>query len=123
MTVKFLHDASYSVALCLAALLFYMPSAMCKTSSGSIVTDPSISLRCKEILSLREKKLALRQKAQALIKRNKRLRKYAVSKRRSAINKLRENFNRLKQEEFLLNLKVKSIEENIVRSGCPGIIL
>jgi len=85
------------------------------------ITDPSLSQRCKELLKDREDKLQLKQKTKALIKRNKDARRRLGDKRPSTMSNLKHNYNKLLQEERLLLLKTQNLEENIIRSGCPGV--
>jgi len=100
-------------------------SALCWPQVGpdTLIRDPGLSRRCKELLKERQDKIKFKQKAQSLIERNKALRKFKDPNRVSAHRQLQKNFDELKKEELLIILKIEVLEEKIVRSGCPGIVL
>ena len=85
------------------------------------ITKPALSLRCKDMLLERDNKIKIQQRLNALLQRNKIL--LNKSAKSSIHNKLLSNQIRIKNEIYLNNLNVQTTEENIVRSGCPGIPL
>jgi hypothetical protein len=90
---------------------------------NDIITDPSVSERCKELIKERNDKINSKQKLKALLKRNEKLLAKTPRKKKSARSKLNLSYNDIKHEIYLLNLNIQSKEENIVRQGCPGIRL
>lgn len=89
----------------------------------SIITDPSVSRRCKILLKKRRQKIVHKQKVEALILRNTKLQKYAPKNRISVKKKLSRNQLRLKHELRLVKQKIDRLSEDAIKKGCPGIIL
>ncbi len=90
---------------------------------NTVVTDPSISRRCEELLGKRNQKVAHKQKLMELITRNRRLLKYVPKEKNSVKTKLIDNYGKLKNELRLSLIKISHLEESIVRTGCPGLAL
>jgi hypothetical protein len=88
-----------------------------------VVTDPAVSLRCKELIYERNNKVKFQQKLKTLLSRTKKLQKKIPPQKESVKMSLKMSEVELGNEIYLSNLKVQSMEENIVRSGCPGITL
>jgi hypothetical protein len=87
------------------------------------ITKPSLSLRCKEMLRERSDKVKIQQRLNALLQRNRDLIKKSPKAQMSVHNRLLSNQVKVKNELHLTNLNIETTEENIVRSGCPGISL
>lgn len=87
------------------------------------ITKPSLSLRCKELHKDRADKIKVQQKLNALLQRNQELIKKSPRARESMHLRLKANQVRIKNELHLTNLQIETMEENIVRSGCPGLAL
>jgi hypothetical protein len=90
---------------------------------NTVVTDPSISRRCEELLGKRNQKVGHKQKLMELITRNRRLLKYVPKEKNSVKTKLIDNYGKLKNELRLSLIKISHLEESIVRTGCPGLTL
>jgi predicted ArsR family transcriptional regulator len=88
-----------------------------------LLTDPNVSLRCKEMLEERSEKIQIRQKLSALIERNLALVRGLSNSREQMKKRLEANYRLLKNEHYLATLQVQSREEMIIRNGCPGINL
>lgn len=88
-----------------------------------ITTRPALSLRCKELHSERTAKIKLQQKLNALLQRNNSLIKKSPQAKETLHAKLKSNSMRIENEIYLTNLGIEQMEENIIRSGCPGIAL
>lgn len=88
-----------------------------------VVTDPVISRRCKTLLKERRKKIRIRQRLNAMILRNQKLQRSLRSSQKVAKQKLELNKTQLRNNLRLTSIRVQSMEENIVRKGCPGITL
>lgn len=99
---------------------------VCQASTDSIkdvITDPIISRRCKSLLQERSKKIRIRQRLNAMVLRNEKLQKELEPKQQVAKQKLELNKTQLKNNLRLTAIRVQSMEENIIRKGCPGIKL
>ena len=87
------------------------------------ITKPALSLRCKEVLRERDAKIKVQQRLNALLQRNQDLIKKGPKAKATFQNRLLSNQLKIKNELYLTNLNIESMEESIVRSGCPGISL
>ena len=87
------------------------------------ITKPALSLRCKEVLRERDAKIKVQQRLNALLQRNQDLIKKGPKAKATFQNRLLSNQLKIKNELDLTNLNIESMEESIVRSGCPGISL
>jgi len=94
-----------------------------KNIQEAIITDPSISRRCENLVDNRKKKVKHRQRLTYLNERNKKLQKMTPKAKISIRNKLIENRKSISKELRLTNLRIQDIEESIIRRGCPGISL
>ena len=87
------------------------------------ITKPALSLRCKELFKERSEKISIQQRLNALLQRNQSLLKKTPENRNTLLARLKSNQVRVKNELHLANLQIESMEENIIRSGCPGLSL
>ncbi len=87
------------------------------------ITKPALSLRCKEMLRERGEKIKVQQRLNALLQRNQDLIKKSPRAKKSLHNRLLSTQVKIKNELHLTNLNIETTEENVVRSGCPGISL
>ncbi len=87
------------------------------------ITKPALSLRCKELLRERSEKVKVQQRLNALLQRNENLIKKSPRAKDSLHSRLKSTEVKIKNEIYLTNLNIETMEENIVRSGCPGISL
>jgi hypothetical protein len=87
------------------------------------ITKPSLSLRCKELLNDRSEKVVVQQRLNALLQRNQDLIKKSPKARTTMHSRLLSNQVRIKNELHITALNIETMEENVVRSGCPGISL
>jgi len=86
-----------------------------------IIKDPSVSKRCKSLILERDEKIRTQQKINSLILRNKKLLKRAHSNQVTATKRLEITRTSLENNLRLTKYRIKAMEENIVRKGCPGI--
>jgi hypothetical protein len=93
------------------------------TELNDIIRDPAISRRCKALLKERSEKIIVQQKLTAMIMRNKKLQNKAKKNQEVVLNKLALLETRLNNNLRLTRMRVTSMEENLVRKGCPGITL
>lgn len=108
--------------LILLALLFSF-GVLAQDSTGDLINDPSLSLRCKELIKQRNQKIIVKQKMKSLIKRNEKLMSRTPVNKKTTMSKLRLSYQELRNEIYLINIVIRSMEEDIVRKGCPGIRL
>jgi hypothetical protein len=87
------------------------------------ITKPVLSLRCKELFKNRADKIKVQQRLHALLKRNEDLIKKSPKAKQTLQGRLKSNQVKVKNELYLATLQIESMEENIVRSGCPGLSL
>ncbi|MBF0364000.1 MAG: hypothetical protein HQK50_00425 [Oligoflexia bacterium] len=86
-----------------------------------VITSKTINNRCQALVKDRDYRLQLKQKANALKKRVQRLQKNVPPKKIYLVKKLDYIMTEINQELHLINLQIVSMEENIVRKGCPGV--
>jgi hypothetical protein len=98
-------------------------SGFAQSNIGSVITDPSISKRCEALTLKRTKKIKHKQKLAGLVERNKRLQKITPKAKVTVKEKLTENLYKLNRELRLTRIRIDHLTEDIVRKGCPGIIL
>jgi hypothetical protein len=87
------------------------------------ISTPSISRRCQEMMVERNDKVAIKQRLNSLSERNQRLLKNIPKKRVAMEKQLKATQFRIKNELYLSTMQVETMEEKIIRSGCPGISL
>lgn len=87
------------------------------------ITKPALSLRCKELFQERSDKIKVQQKLNALLQRNQEIIKKSPKARETLHARLLANQVKVKNELYLATLKIETMEETIVRSGCPGLSL
>ena len=87
------------------------------------ITKPVFSIRCKELFKERSEKIKIQQKLNSLLLRNGELIRKSPKEKEGLKARLQSNQIKIKNELYLTNLNIGTIEENIVRSGCPGLAL
>lgn len=88
-----------------------------------IIRDPVISRRCKALLRGRLDKIRVRQRLNTMLLRNEKLQGRLKASQEVVGNRLRLGQTQLKNNVRLTDIRLESMEENIVRKGCPGITL
>lgn len=88
-----------------------------------IITDPSISRRCEELMNNRKQKVAHKQRLTYLIEQAKKLKAQTPPNKVSVDKKLTQTALDLIKESKLTFYQISLIEENIIRHGCPGLSL
>ena len=107
------------LTLFLAAAAFAQDASVVK----DIITDPNLSLRCKDLMQERNDKIKIRQRLSGLLERNQNLLKKTPEMRQTMRRRLEANQITVRNELYLATLQVQTMEESIIRSGCPGINL
>ena len=107
-------------------LFGFLTTSLCyaaQSEIANVILDPVISRRCKSLLKERNKKIKIRQRLNAMILRNQKLQQSLEKRQNVAKQKLELNKTQLKNNLRLTAIRVQSMEENIIRKGCPGITL
>ena len=107
----------------LTLLTSFHASAQSADISRDVLTNPNLSLRCKDLMQERTDKIKIRQKLNDLLARNQKLLKQMPPERESTRKRLESNQISVRNELYLADLQIQSMEETIIRSGCPGIKL
>ncbi len=110
----------------LTLIIFIIMASPCNAQPVQIkdvIRDPVVSRRCKTLLKRRSEKIRVQQKLNALILRNNKAQEELKESQQVAKQKLTLNKTQLKNDLKLVKFRIKSMEENIVRQGCPGITL
>ncbi len=94
-----------------------------ETLMQDAISRPVLSLRCKELFQERADKIKIQQRLNALLQRNKDLIKKSPNAKQSLHARLKSTEVKVKNELYLTNLQIETMEETIVRSGCPGLSL
>ncbi len=87
------------------------------------ITRPALSLRCKEMTKERDAKVKVQQRLQGLLQRNRDLIKKTPRAKETLHARVEAHQIRVRNELHLTELQIQTMEENVVRSGCPGIAL
>jgi hypothetical protein len=109
--------------LLLVISLSFMSLATLAQQGGDIISDPNVSLKCKELIKERNDKINVKQRLKDLLKRTEKLISKTPRHKQTTLAKLRMSYQKLRNEIYLVNIIIQSREENIVRRGCPGIRL
>ena len=108
----------FLVLLCISA-----PALTQVAGVRDIIRDPTVSKRCKALIEARNEKIRTHQRLNALLKRTKKLNKIVKKNQVTAKHRIDITQTEVKNNIRLTKLRIKTMEENIVRKGCPGISL
>ena len=89
----------------------------------SVVTDPSLSRRCEVLLKRRKERVRHKLKLMALSRRNLNLQRNLTPEKETLRKKLKKNHYEINLEISLLKQKIKREDEEVIRTGCPGVII
>ncbi len=109
--------------LTVIVLAFSLAQAQEEALLQDAITRPTQSIRCKELFKERAEKIKMQQKLNALLQRNQDLIKKTETNKETLIAKLRSTEVKIKSEQLSTTQQISQMEENIVRSGCPGLSL
>lgn len=106
-------------------ILLYLIATTCFAQDyiKDVISDPTISLRCKRLIEERNQIVKIGQRLSGLMQRNNHMLKIVPANKKQALMKLNVNRTQLRSEIRLGQLKIRAMEENIVRKGCPGMRL
>lgn len=85
------------------------------------IRQPVLGIRCKELFRERSEKIKFQQKLNSLLQRNLEISRKTPKNKTGVTARIKANEIEIKNELHLANLQIKTMEENIVRSGCPGL--
>lgn len=105
------------IVLALTCTLFAQDEALMQDA----IVRPPMSLRCKELFKERADKIKIQQKLNALLQRNEDLIRKSPKAKQTLHGRLNSSRVKVKNELYLTNVSIETMEENIVRSGCPGL--
>jgi hypothetical protein len=108
-----------------AALFFFFTSSTVSFSkrSNQIINNQSVTKFCEELLDDRENIINKKNKILELLNRNRKLQEIVPRTKKTLLKKLFRNFNELRVELYLSRQKIQHANEDVIRKGCPGIIL
>jgi len=97
-----------------------------KPSSNStnydIYIPPTSSIVCDSLKKGLRSQINQKQKIEFLLLRNKKLLKTISKRKKTTITLLRENQTELRSRKLKNVYKIKTLEERIIRQGCPGVL-
>jgi hypothetical protein len=112
---------------CILTVMFLALSTQLPAQNEALmqdaITKPVLSLRCKELFQERADKIKIQQRLNALAQRNDDLIKKSPKAKETLHARMKATQLKIKNELYLTNLQIEAMEENIVRSGCPGLSL
>jgi hypothetical protein len=107
------------IVLALSSVAFSQDEALMQDA----ITKPILSRRCKELFSERADKIKVQQRLNGLLQRNEDLIRKSSKAKQTLLGRLESTQVKIRNELYLANLQIETMEENIVRSGCPGLSL
>ena len=90
---------------------------------GAVITDPSTTRRCEELIRERSEKITYKNKLLSLLDRNKKLKLMTPSQKISILETLDRTQKSLEDKLDKASQKIQTSGEEIIRVGCPGITL
>jgi predicted membrane protein len=122
-----LYEFWYNLFMKSFILLFsYMISCAAQAQVSGVVDvirDPKVSRRCKALISARNEKVKVNRRLNSLLKRTEKMQKRLKPNQKSLSLRLELNQTEIQNNIRLSQLRIQTMEENIVRRGCPGISL
>ena len=107
-------------------LTFFVIPSMNISAKTEIDTDiyqpPTSSGHCELLIERREQRLDTKQKLKSLLERNTRLFRSVPLAKKSVKRKLEFNRSEIKFKLKQNLYQIQTVEENIIRKGCPGIL-
>ena len=88
-----------------------------------VYLPPSSSLLCDSLKKSRSERIIIKQRLQGLLIRNKRLLASADKRKESVIRKLERVGSEIRFKKEQNKYQIESLEERIIRKGCPGILM
>ncbi len=102
-------------------LIFSFAAAHAQIVGDNVLEDPMVSYRCKELIQERNAKVTAKQRLKSLIERNKKLVKKTPEYKKTTLSRFNASRAKLDMAFNESIIRIKEMEENIIRSGCPGI--
>mgnify|MGYP001428009373 CR=1 FL=1 len=93
-----------------------------KANDYDIYIPPTSSIVCDSLKKGLRSQINQKQKIDFLLIRNRKLLKAISQRKKTLITQLRENQTKLRSRKLKNVYKIKTLEEKIIRQGCPGIL-
>lgn len=90
---------------------------------GAVITDPSTTRRCDELINERKEKINYKNKILSLIDKNKKLKMMSPPEKISIHELLDKTAKELEDKLEVASRKIQTSGEEIIRVGCPGITI
>ena len=117
-----MHKYQIKLALTFVFLCVVLPFQTIGNVDSDIYRPPSSSFRCKNLVSERSNHLTIKSQLVGLLERNSQLIKNNPIEKESTYRNLVFLRGEIKFKLHKRIFKLKSIEEQLVRSGCPSIL-
>ena len=88
-----------------------------------VYLPPSSSLLCESLKKNRSERIIIKQRLQGLLIRNKRLLASVDKRKESVIRRLERVRSEIRFKKEQNQYQIESLEEKIIRKGCPGILM
>jgi hypothetical protein len=90
---------------------------------GAVITDPSTTRRCEELMKERSEKITYKNRILSLLDKNKKLKQMTPENKTSILEILDQTRKALEEKLDKATQKIEESGEEILRVGCPGITL
>lgn len=87
----------------------------------SIIKDPHLNGRCKELLTKRYQLVEIKRKIKGMINTNHNLTAGIPPEKINLHKKLYRNHQKLQREYYYVGQKIINLEETLIKRGCPGV--
>lgn len=87
----------------------------------SIIRDPHLNGRCKELLAKRYQLIEIKRKIKGLLNTNVNLRSGIPPEKINLHKKIYRNHQKLEREYYYIGQKIINLEETLIKRGCPGV--
>ena len=88
-----------------------------------IIDSPALTVKCQVLMARHNRKLEARGRAKSLLRRAQTLGEVTPLDRPSIRRKFELSAQRLEWVLSALELRIKQVKEDVVRGGCPGLVL
>jgi hypothetical protein len=109
--------------ICLSAQEMASAPEMDFSLKNEFIEDPAFSRRCKDLLIKRTERIDHKNRLSALRLKNEHLQKKTPKNKDIIRTSLGKNLLKLVQEIKMSEYNIETIEEDIIRRGCSGLIL
>ena len=93
-----------------------------KSNDFDTYIPPTSSIVCDSLKKGLRSQINQKQKIEFLLIRNKKLLKEISMRKKTTITLLRDNQTELRSRKLKNTYKIKTLEDKIIRQGCPGVL-